>query len=460
MDNNQYQKENSFHIRNLINKIIEQDSDNKQTVIKSDKYIMSGFSSIDELTGGWRKGQLITIMGWPSMGKTSLLLSMIKNLSINPNEKIAVGFFSLATKTSQLIKSILANVCEIPIRRLQKGNNLLESYELDILNKGIDLLYESPIYIDYKQNNINDICKVAKELVINQNIKILFIDDIHKLIQETSFKKKKQEYNHIMKCLKNLANDIDIPIIISSLFEKYKECNLIFEDLRNQQFNFFLETDTLIFLYRPDFYGGTEDEKGNSLIGINKLYLIRNKFGKTGIINLRFKDEYLEFANCNFENVPEKYRRKINYSDLLKELKEALLSEYDYDQNSRFEKFWDNGFSFDSYITNSENLTNDEFIAYYQNMLEGYDYFKAICLPNTNAILMEYTDRLEGEKIYSVFVISEDKKKIIHAYPENILLTELSTHNKFRIKISKNTDETNKNQIKWCKEFEADWYLS
>lgn len=93
-------------------------------------------------------------------------------------------------------------------------------------------------------------------------------------------------------------------------------------------------------------------------------------------------------------------------------------------------------------------------------MLEGYDYFKAICLPNTNAILMEYTDRLEGEKIYSVFVISEDKKKIIHAYPENILLTELSTQNKFRIKISKNTDETNKNQIKWCKEFEADWYLS
>jgi len=90
----------------------------------------SGFTDLDNVTLGWKNGELILISGRPSMGKTAFMLSMIINMSVKSN--IPVAIFSLEDTATQLVNKLIANYCEIDSNKIRNGLLSIDEWtELD-----------------------------------------------------------------------------------------------------------------------------------------------------------------------------------------------------------------------------------------------------------------------------------------------------------------------------------------
>lgn len=60
------------------------------------------------------------------------------------------------------------------------------------------------------------------------------------------------------------------------------------------------EADMVMFIYRPEYYGITEDEMGPTA-GVAEVIVAKNRRGKVGNVRLRFLPMFLRFENLSWE---------------------------------------------------------------------------------------------------------------------------------------------------------------
>ena len=105
--------------------------------------IPSGFQSLDDLTSGFERGKVYVIGGRPCMGKEELMLSMVRNITLE--SKMPVLLFSTNNMKSDYVERLLTIHSEIPTLRLHQG--LLELYEWERIDQKVETLVEAPLYI-------------------------------------------------------------------------------------------------------------------------------------------------------------------------------------------------------------------------------------------------------------------------------------------------------------------------
>ena len=266
--------------------------------------LKSGFEDLDKITYGWEKGELIIISGRPSMGKTSFMLSMIINMSIEG--EIPVAVFSLESTTSKFMMRLLSTYCEIEGSQLQSGS--LTDEEWSELDNKLKNIIDANIYLDCPARiNIQDLCKKAKSVVENNGVKALFIDYVQLItVSEKYTENRYNEMNFISRELKALAKELNIPVFVISQMNRNSETNKergLYDgkrprltDLRDSG-TLCDDADKVCFIYRPEYYRITEDSEGNSLLGIAELILAKNRNGWTNDVRLKYKKEYSKFYN-------------------------------------------------------------------------------------------------------------------------------------------------------------------
>jgi replicative DNA helicase len=57
------------------------------------------------------------------------------------------------------------------------------------------------------------------------------------------------------------------------------------------------DADMVIFLYRPEYYGITEDESGAPLQGTGEVIIGKHRNGSLGSVQLKFIGKYTKFAD-------------------------------------------------------------------------------------------------------------------------------------------------------------------
>ena len=174
------------------------------------------------------KSKIIFIGGQISAGKTTLALEMIKNVGINQN--IPVLLFSLGLSKEIIVKRIIESSAMV-------DNKIVNDKILKLSNAPINISDETNITIDY----IKEKCRDLKE---RKNIKLVVIDYIQ-LTQQNNV--------NISKELKELAEELDITIIIFSQLQKGDENSVekrpILEDLKNSE-QFIENANVMMFLYK------------------------------------------------------------------------------------------------------------------------------------------------------------------------------------------------------------------
>lgn len=265
--------------------------------------LATGFNELDKMTMGWQNSDLVIIAARPAMGKTAFVLSMAKNMALNFDS--AVGVFSLEMANVQLVNRLIVNVCQIRGESIKSGR--LADDEWERLDKNIKQLYDAKIYIDDTPSlSVFEFRTKARRLVREHGVKILIIDYLQLMnASGMSFGSREQEVSTISRSLKGLAKELNIPIIALSQLNRGVENRQGTEGKRPQLADLResgaieQDADIVCFIHRPEYYRITEDEQGNSLIGVAEIIVAKHRNGPTGIAKMRFDNEYARFQNLD-----------------------------------------------------------------------------------------------------------------------------------------------------------------
>ncbi|MGC9100556.1 MAG: replicative DNA helicase [Caldisericum sp.] len=248
--------------------------------------IPSGFPSLDKITSGFQKSDLIIIAARPSIGKTSLALNLTEHIAIKSGKP--VGFFSLEMSKEQLIERMLAAEAKVDMMRLKTG--YLRDEDWPKLTEAYSNLYEAPIYIDDSPDvTLNDIRTKSRRLKIEAKVEVIFIDYLQLIRSEQKVENRVLEISQITRGLKNLARELDIPLVVlsqlSRAVEKREDKRPVLSDLRESG-SIEQDADVVIFLHVPD-----EDNKEEI-----ELIVAKQRNGPQGSARLQFLQEYTKFV--------------------------------------------------------------------------------------------------------------------------------------------------------------------
>lgn len=260
----------------------------------------SGFHDLDKITSGWQKSDMVVIAARPGMGKTALVLSMARNTAVDYNMGVAV--FSLEMSAVQLVKRLIAGEARIDSEKLRKGN--LADHEFQQLHSRITALSAAPIFIDDTPGiTIFDFRAKCRRLKAQHDIQLVIIDYLQ-LMSAKDGKgsgNREQEISTISRSIKEIAKELNIAIIAlaqlsRSVEQRGGDKKPILSDLRESG-AIEQDADIVSFIYRPEYYGITKDDDGNSNQGIGELIIAKHRNGKTDRVRMRFVPEFARFEN-------------------------------------------------------------------------------------------------------------------------------------------------------------------
>ena len=263
----------------------------------------SGFHDLDRLTSGWQKSDLIIIAARPAMGKTAFVLSMAKNMAVNYNTPIAI--FSLEMSNLQLVNRLISNTCEIEGEKIKSGR--LNDQEWDALMSRSRNLYSAPMYIDDTPSlSIFELRTKARRLVREHQVKMIIIDYLQLMnAQGMKYGSREQEVSMISRSLKQLAKELEIPIIALSQLNRSVESRGAENGDKRPQLSDLRESgaieqdaDIVCFIHRPEYYLHSDtDAEGRDIKGLALFIVAKHRSGSVDDVKLRFRNKYVRFEN-------------------------------------------------------------------------------------------------------------------------------------------------------------------
>ena len=262
--------------------------------------IGSGFTSLDNMTAGWQRSDLIIVAARPGMGKTAFSLAVLRNAAID--YKKAVAIFSLEMSSVQLVTRLISMESEISSEKLKRGD--LEEYEWAQINAKISALSNAEIYIDDTPSlSILDFKAKCRRLKSQHNIELVVVDYLQLMTtNDKSAGNREQEISYISRSLKALAKELNIPVIalaqLSREVEKRNDKKPLLSDLRESG-SIEQDADMVSFIYRPEYYKITQDAEGNDTTGMAQIILEKHRNGPTGVAHVRFVGHLAKFMDVN-----------------------------------------------------------------------------------------------------------------------------------------------------------------
>jgi len=263
--------------------------------------VPTGFKALDSKLSGFQKSDLVIIAARPSMGKTSLALDIARKAAVNHN--IPVGIFSLEMSSQQLVDRMLAAEARVDAWKLRTGKQLSIETDFTRIRDAMDKLSKAPIYIDDQPgNNILKMRAIARRLKAEKNLGLIIVDYLQLMAPVQSIKSDNmvQQVTEISRSLKNLARDLDIPVIALSQLSRAVESRggkPRLSDLRDSG-SIEQDADVVMFIHREKDESGEQARSREATILIEK-----HRNGPTGEVKLVFdadKSTFLSVEKADF----------------------------------------------------------------------------------------------------------------------------------------------------------------
>jgi replicative DNA helicase len=258
--------------------------------------VPSGFTALDNMTGGFQNSDLIIVAARPSMGKTAFVLSLSRNAAIDHNKSI--GFFSLEMSSQQLVLRLICAEARVDAHSVRTGR--LPEEQWRHLSTRIGKLYNAKIFIDDTPAlSILELRAKARRLKAEHNVSMIVIDYLQLMQGPKNVQSREQEISMISRSLKALAKELNIPVIALSQLNRAVETTADKRPtLANLRESGAIEqdADVVLFIHRPEKYNIME-EAGKSTQGIAEIIIGKQRNGPTGDVELTFINQYARFEN-------------------------------------------------------------------------------------------------------------------------------------------------------------------
>src|SRR3990167_6750120 len=242
----------------LIKSILESAFNRIDELHKGDhkfRGVPTGFSDLDNILAGLQKSDLVILASRPSIRKTTPALDFARHIAIKEN--IPVGIFSLEMSSDQLIDRMIAAESGVDLWRLRTGRlrDSGDNNDFQLIGEAMGVLSEAPIYIDDAASaNIMEMRTMARRLQSEHKLGLIIIDYLQ-LMEGRGSENRVQEISEISRSLKNLAREINTPVLALSQLSRAVESRSPqipkLSDLRESG-SIEQDADVVLFLYRED----------------------------------------------------------------------------------------------------------------------------------------------------------------------------------------------------------------
>ena len=260
--------------------------------------IETGFADLDKILSGLQKSDLIILAARPSIGKTSFALDMARQAAIKTKE--AVMIFSLEMSSDQLVDRMLAAEARVNLWGLRTGNLNEEDDDFQKIGDSMGVLSEAPIYIDDSATaNIMEMRAIARRFQAEHGLGLLIIDYLQLMEGRgnNNSDSRVNEISEISRGLKNLAKELNVPIIALSQLSRAVESRSPqipkLSDLRESG-SIEQDADVVMFLYRED-----RENPDTENTNIVEVHVAKHRNGPVGRVNLYFDEIYASFKSLD-----------------------------------------------------------------------------------------------------------------------------------------------------------------
>jgi replicative DNA helicase len=274
--------------------------------------ILTGFAAVDDFLGGLQRSDMFILAARPSLGKTSLALSIAHNAA--QNQKALVAIFSLEMGRESLVQRLLSAISGVDIHNLRQKKMTAVQESLVIDAEGT--LAEVPIYIDDSpQLRMVELRSKARRLHFEKGIDLIIVDYLQ-LMQGDSRRtdNRVQEISEISRSLKGLARELNVPVLALSQMSRAVEFRAShrpqLSDLRESG-SIEQDADVVVFIHREAF-GTTEEQWRQQELNkpypreVADLIIAKHRNGPIGEIRLRFIPETAKFENHIAQGEPSR----------------------------------------------------------------------------------------------------------------------------------------------------------
>lgn len=255
--------------------------------------LATGFVELDKMTAGFQRNDLIIVGARPSVGKTAFALNIAQNVATKTGENVAI--FSLEMGAEQLVMRMLCAEGNIDSQRLRTGS--LTDEDWGKLTMAMGSLSNAGIFIDDTPGvRVQDIRSKCRRLKQEGGLGMVIIDYLQLILGSgRSGENRQQEVSEISRSLKQLARELEIPVIalsqLSRGVEQRQDKRPMMSDIRESG-SIEQDADIVAFLYRDDYYDKESENKN-----IIEIIIAKQRNGPTGTVSLAFVKEYNKFVN-------------------------------------------------------------------------------------------------------------------------------------------------------------------
>ncbi|WP_037366767.1 replicative DNA helicase [Selenomonas sp. FOBRC6] len=253
--------------------------------------LSTGLASLDSVTRGLQKSDLIIVAARPAMGKTAFVLNLATHVALQGG---TVAFFSLEMPREQLMHRIFCAEGQIDATHLARGE--LDEEEWSRLVKVADRMIKTNLYFDdTSSTTVMDIRTRARRLKAERGLDLIAIDYLQLIQAPGRAENRTLAVAEMTRSLKVLARELSVPIIVLSQLSRATEGRSdkrpMLSDLRESG-SIEQDADIVMFLYREDYYN-QDTENAN----ITELSIAKHRNGATDTVKMFFQKEYTRFRD-------------------------------------------------------------------------------------------------------------------------------------------------------------------
>jgi replicative DNA helicase len=255
--------------------------------------IPSGYHDLDNMTSGLQAADLIIVAGRPSMGKTTLAMNIAEHIAIK--SKLPVLIFSMEMPGESIVMRLLSSLCRIDQLRIRTGK--LEDEDWPRISSTVSMLSEAPLYIDDSPGLSPAELRARARRLSKEvgKIGVIVVDYLQLMQVPGSSENRTAEISEISRSLKNLAKELNVPVIALSQLnrglEQRADKRPVMSDLRESG-AIEQDADLIVFIYRDEVYNDNSPDKGTA-----EIIIAKQRNGPIGKVRLTFLGQYTCFEN-------------------------------------------------------------------------------------------------------------------------------------------------------------------
>lgn len=269
----------------------------KLTSDERDQYvgIPTGISTLDEVTSGLNRSDLIIVGARPGMGKTSFALNIARNVAMLQNKPVA--FFNLEMSREQMVNRLLSSEARVSSKKLRVGN--LSADEWGRISVASSALCQAPLYLDDTASITVPEMKARLRRI--KDLGFVVIDYLQLMHSARRIDNRVQEVSEITRSLKIMAKELNVPIMVCaqlsrSTEKKGENHRPALADLRESG-SIEQDADQVLFLYRNDYYKNeNQDPNTAPAPDTSEVIVAKNRHGDLRTVPLAWSGEFTQFT--------------------------------------------------------------------------------------------------------------------------------------------------------------------